>query len=105
MRLSAIEAFPVPDGVSSQHDRTDRNHDDRGEDRTAKGAVQRFIIRNNGKSVEHTVKNDSRHQAFPFVKKDDQRKPDEHGEDDLADGIHEILAAQQVDNMPDAEGD
>ena len=105
MRLLSLQVFPVPEGVSSQQDRAGGDHDDRGEHRTAEDAVQRFVIGDNREGVEHTVKNDARYQAFPFAEKDDQRKADEHGEDDLAGGLREILAVQQVHDMPDAEGD
>ena len=105
MRLLSFQMFPVPEGITSQHNRAGCDHDDRGKDRTAKGTVQRFVIRNDREGVEHTVKNDTRHQAPAFVEKDNQRKSDKHGEDDLADGFQEILAVEQVHNMPDAEGD
>ena len=105
MRILSIQVFPVPEGITTQHNRAGCDHDDRGRNRTTKGIIQRFIIRNNGQGVEHAVKKNTRHQALPFVEKDDQRKSDKHGEDDLADGFQEILAVEQVHNMPDAEGD
>ena len=105
MYASAFQMLPVPGGVSAQYNCTGSNQDYRGRDRTAKGAVQRFVVRNDRERVEHAMENNAGNQALPFVEKDDQRKADEHCKDDLADGFRQILPVQQIHDMPDTESD
>ena len=105
MRSLSFQMFPVPYGITAQQNGTDCNHDHHGANRTAKGNVQGFIIRDDREGIEHTVKNDTWHQTLPFVEKDDQCKPYKHGKDDLANGFKEILPIDQIHNMPDPEGD
>ena len=65
------------------------------------------IICKGAKRVDGSVDEDAREQAAAAIKNRDQQEANRDGKDDLAQVIDKIHAAavEQVDDMPDAEGD